>query len=315
MRIVRAATLSFAIISAAAFFAPISATAQVAQDRVIGASMNSLYNHGKYQNVPVWLHRMANADGGKRIWAQGTFDVRSNNPPSWSQNWMPEVKSPNLPRGDEASWARVNSASLSDMVIVTDNFSGPPVYVRSPSTNPREGGSVPMPNATDWVTEITNSVIAPFEANTNISPTYWIYEGWADGGRILGDDGSSDASGFAAWRDRTTKGMGYGEWFDNLVIALQEDTPAAAERIKIIPVARSMVSVMENTAVSSLASDDWFHDNAPHGRDTIYLLAAMITYSALFEEQAPMPDFTGARINEVFLNNYDSIAAHIFEQR
>ncbi len=308
----RAATFSLAIISAATFFTPTSATAQVAQDRVIGASMNSLYYHGRYQNVPTWLDRMADADGGKRVWAQGTYDVRSNNPPNWSQDWTPEVRSPNLPTDGSASWARANAASISDMIVVTDNFSGPPVYSNS-GTDPRQGGPVPIPNAADWVSEITNSIIQPFEANTAVPPTYWIYEGWADGGQILAEDGSSNARDFAAYRERTTKGYGYGEWFDNLVSALQEDTPDAASRIKIIPVARVMMSVMENTAVSTLDSVDWFHDDAPHGRDEIYLLAAMITYSALFEEQAPMPDFTGASINDVFKSNYDSIAAHVFE--
>ncbi len=309
----RAATLFLAIISASAFFTPTSVTAQVAQDRVIGASMNSLYYHGEYQNVPTWLDRMADADGGKRIWAQGTYDVRSNNPPSWTQNWLPAVKSPNLPTGESASWAKANAASISDMIIVTDNFSGPPVHDNT-GTDARVGGPVPIPDAADWVSEITNSIITPFEANTAVAPIYWIYEGWADGGNILNDDGSSSEGDFAAWRDRTTQGKGYGEWFDNLVTALKEDTPAAASRIKIIPIARIMVSVMENTAVSAMTSEDWFHDNSPHGRDEIYLLAAMITYSALFEEPAPKPDFTNAKITEVFQSNYDSIAAHVFEE-
>ena len=314
MKRVSAAFLIFAAIFAAASFDPTSAEAQVAQDRVIGASMNSLYYHtDEMQNIPVWLDRMADADGGKRITAQGTYDVRSNNPPNWTQDWLPEVASINLPTEGAQSWRRANLANITDMIIVTDNFSGPPVYTDT-GTNPRVGGPVPMPNAADWVSEITNSIITPFEANTDDTPAYWIYEGWADGGNIIAANGSASARKFAAWRERTTGGYGYGQWFDNLASALQEDTPAAASRIKVIPVARLMVSVMENTAASEMRSEDWFEDDAPHGRATLYLLASMIVYSTLYQEQAPMPDFRGAQIHEVFKSNYNSIAAHIFEE-
>ncbi len=314
MKRVRSAIFSFAVTTALVTLVPAIATAQVAQDRIIGASMNSLfYNDVEFQNVPRWLDRMADADGGKRIAVQGTYDVRSNNPPNWTQNWLPHVASLHLPTDSAASWSRANAANITDMIVVTDNFSGPPVYVDT-GTDPRVAGPVPMPNAADWVSEITNSVIVPFETNTDDNPTYWIYEGWADGGKIIAEDGTANSRNFAAWRERTTGGFGYGEWFDNLAAALQEDTPAAASRIKVIPVARTIVSVMENTAASALASSDWFKDDSPHGRDTLYLLAAMIVYTTLYQEQAPMPDFTGAQVNDVFKNNYNSIAAHIFEQ-
>jgi hypothetical protein len=314
MKFVNAAIFSFTTISAATSITPTSAAAQVAQDRIIGASMNSLYYHSnEFQNVPTWLDRMADADGGKRIAAQGTYDVRSNNPPNWTQNWLPDVASLHLPTEGAASWARANAANITDMIIVTDNFSGPPVYTDT-GTNPRVGGPVPIPNAADWVYEITNSIIVPFEANTDDDPTYWIYEGWADGGNILAENGTANAGNFAAWRDRTTGGLGYGQWFDNLAAALQEDTPAAASRIKVIPVARTIVSVMENTAASALASEDWFEDDAPHGRATLYLLASMIVYSSLYQEPAPMPDFTGTQINDVFRCKYNSIAVNIFDE-
>ncbi len=314
MKIFRSAIFCFAALSATALLTTTGATAQVAQDRVIGASMNSLFYHANdFRDVPTWLDRMADADGGKRIFAQGTFDVRSNNPPNWTQNWGPDVRPIGLPTEGGASWARANAVNITDMIIVTDNFSGPPVY-QDTGTNPRVAGPVPIPNAADWVSEITNSIITPFETNTDSDTIYWIYEGWADGGNVLSEDGSASSRDFAAWRTRTTGGFGYSEWFDNLVSALQEDTPAAASRIKIIPVARVMVSVMENTPVSALSSQDWFEDDAPHGRDTLYLLAAMIVYSAMFEEQAPMPIFNGAQVNEVFKSNYDLIAAHIFAQ-
>lgn len=313
MQFFRAALFSLATISTAASFTPTIVAADVPQTRIIGSSFNSLFFHTEaFQNVPMWLDLMAKADGGKRIAAQGTFDVRSNNPPNWNMTWLPHVPSLGFNLGRPTPWGTVDRVNMTDMVIVTDNFSGPPTYGDN-GGNPRVAGPVPIPNAADWVSEITNSIIVPFETNLNDDPIYWIYEGWADGGGVLSEDGSASNRKFAEWRDRTTEGFGYSAWFDALAAALQEDTPEAADRIKVIPVARMMVSVMENTAASALEPTDWFEDDAPHGTATLYLLASMVVYSSFFEEQPPKPDFNGTRVNAVFQDNYDSIAAHIFE--
>lgn len=309
MRFFAAAIFISTIISTTPVLAQTGTPTGVLQDRTIGASMNSLFYHSDdFQDVPTWLDRMADADGGKSVKAQGGYDSTSNNPPNWKQNWKPDVKSP----GASASWRAINAVNFTDVIIVPDNFSGPPAFENN-GTNPRVAGPVPRPGGGDWVTEIAG-IITPFEANTDDTPNYWVYEGWADAGRLLGEfTGEGSSRDFAKWRERTTTQFGYGEWFDNLVGALREDFPSVASRIKLIPVARVMVSVMENTAASALAAEDWFEDNAPHGQETCYLLVAMIVYSTLYQEQAPMPDFTGADINETFMKNYDSIAAHIHQ--
>lgn len=192
-----------------------------------------------------------------------------------------------------------------------DNLSGPPIGKGEP-IDPSVGGFIPRPTEEVWPDEL-ELVINNFEANTNDTPTYWIYEGWADAGGLLEENtGAGTAQKFADWRARTTDAFGYTTWFDNLLAQTKANVPTAASRIKIIPVARTMVSVMENTAASTITADEWFEDNAPHGHDTAYLLVAMIVYSTLYQEQAPMPDFTGADINDTFLHNYNSIAEHIF---
>lgn len=282
----------------------------VPQDRVLGVFENSLWDHADdYREVPEWLHRMTVANGGQSISGQGQFGFTqgwSKNPPDFDQDWLPEVATPDA----SASWASIDAAGFTDILLVTDNFSGPPA-LQNTGTNPRVGGDVPEGGADDYVTEFEDC-IAPFEANIDDSPRYWVYEPWADGDQLIDHPtGYASASDFAAWRERTTGGFGYGTWFDNLVAALKEDLPAVADRIGLIPTARVMVSVMENTPASTLDAVDWFEDSSPHGRDSCYVIAAAITYATLFQETPPQPDFTGASVHSSITSNWATIASHI----
>jgi hypothetical protein len=76
-------------------------------------------------------------------------------------------------------------------------------------------------------------------------------------------------------------------------------------------VARVLVSVMENTPASAMTCGEWFEDDAPHGRHTLYLIAGAITYSTLFGEAAPQPSFRGATIHASVASNWPAIASHI----
>jgi hypothetical protein len=177
----------------------------------------------------------------------------------------------------------VQNAGFTDILMVPDNFSGPPVFSGA-QTNPRLGGPVPEAGADDYVTEFEDC-IDPFEANTS-GVNYWVYEGWARGDDNLNGDGSGSSTQFSDWRAQTTTTYGYGGWFDSLTAALQADVPGAASRINLIPVARTRVSVMEMSELSAMSAGDWFFDDAPHGRDCCYLVAGANCYTATFQGQA-----------------------------
>ena len=160
------------------------------------------------------------------------------------------------------------------------------------------------------------AIIDGFELNLSNSPNYWIYECWPDGGPsgfpLIASDGSSTPTNFASWRARA--GGNWTTWYDNLVSQAKANVPGAASRIEMIPVCRAMVDVMENTALSSLDSDDWFVDDSPHGTQTCYLFAAMVTYTILMQQQAPTPSFTGTSVNSTFTSNYTTIAARLVSE-
>lgn len=287
-------------------FRTVPIVSAVLQDRVLGGSMNSLLYHADdYQAVPPWIKRMTDANGGQTITAQMSFASETASAPNYNQNWEPLVTSP----GATASWASIDSVNFTDMIIVTDNFSGPPI-LNGAETDPSIGGPVPRPAEGTWVTEWQN-IITAMAANTDDEPTFWLYEGWADGGQFLNADGSGTTQEFSDWRDLTTTTHGYTTWFDSLLSQTKANNSAIASRIKILPVARTLVSVMELASLSTLTAADWFEDDAPHGEDVCYLVAAMVCYTAMFEEQAPTPSFASTTVPAVFQSNYTAIAAHI----
>ncbi len=307
MRMICAAMFAVATLSAAPVLA------EIKQGRVTGAYMNSLYDR-----LPPFIDLLTKTHGGQAFAAQGSYGIQPPvSPPNWDQNWARlGVRTP----GAGNSWPAVDRANITDIFIVTDNFSGPPVYTsQGLDPDPSIGGPIPRapePGKAQYWTQEVADIISSHETNTKDTPIYWIYEGWADAGKILEEaTGAGSPKQFKAWRERTTTAMNYTGWFDNLLSQTQANFPDQASRIKMIPVARTMVSVMENTPASSITADEWFIDDAPHGSDTLHMLAAMIVYTAMFEEQAPKPSFNGLNIHQTFQDNYDTIAAHVFELR
>lgn len=284
----------------------------VLQDRVLGVYSHSLWahNYGTYAYNDIWLHRMAVADGGKTTEHSFTFNtIPGATPPSFNQN-PPGVTVP----GDSSTWTNTNANGYTDIVATIDNFNAPPLNA-SAETDPRLGGEIAYAGPTRLPVEHFVDVFSRWNAGTdNPDMKYWIYECWGDAGLVLNADGSGNASQFANWRGQTTDNHGYTQWYTDMLADVKEDLPAFADRIGILPVARVLVDVMENTAASVMTAGDWFEDDAPHGRDSTYLIAAAIVWSALYLEAAPQPSFTGASIHSSISSNWAAIASYINTQ-
>lgn len=299
----------------------------VAQDRVIGAHMNSTWWHSSSAAVPIWLHRMCVADGGKTMATRGDFDAFGDHasPPTYNDDNIPEITVPSSEIVSYTSWAEVNADGYTDTVYVTDNFQGPPTFsgdVTDPNSTDADG-LPPVSGAGSYVSEFI-ATITDKEANHTIPQNHWLYEIWGNGGLDLNADGSGTAQQFADWRSRTTDSTvwggtpstSYSNWFDTLLADTKANFAAdVADRIKMIPVARMWVDVMENTSASALGSDDWFEDTAPHGLGGHgYCVAAAVVYSCIFQEVAPTPDFTGHTFNSTVSSNWSEIATRIYDQ-
>lgn len=282
------------------------ATPSVLQDRRIGAYMHSLWNHASngYANTPMWLERMADADGGKSTMSRGEFGF------DWAANANPPVfndvaQNVTVVPGSYSNWTDVGNAGFTDVVVMADNFQGPPVLTNG-ETDPSIGGTCPQTPNRLYGDEM-REILQPWSDNlggTNV----WLYSNWAEG-RTIASDGTASAADFEAWRN-VTSGVA-ATWYRNLETILKADAALSAHTINLIPVGEVLVSVMENTPASVMVAGDWFEDEAPHGQTSCYVIAGAIVYTAMFQEQAPEPSFTGATVHSSITGNWSTIAAHI----
>ncbi|MCC7321179.1 MAG: calcium-binding protein [Rubellimicrobium sp.] len=264
-----------------------------AGDGAMGAFFfgNSLIWHqdgGDESAVPYWLALMAQA-GGQGFAADGTWgfpaDFARALPPSsdWRIGGVARLMSDN-PRS-------FRMAGFDAAILAPPNF----VQWAAPDRDTLDGAMSDLIGRTfDWT------------RNQGIARLY-IYEGWPD----MGDSGAfpPEPQAFAAWRDHA-RGA-YDLWYRDLTARLAAGLPGA--EVGLIPVARVMAGLLAEGPLAALAPGDLFVDDAPHGTPAAYLLAAMITHSALQAEPAPAIALP-AGIPPVLRDNYPAIAEAIWRE-
>ncbi|MFK7787803.1 MAG: T9SS type A sorting domain-containing protein [Crocinitomicaceae bacterium] len=72
----------------------------------------------------------------------------------------------------------------------------------------------------------------------------------------------------------------------------------------MIPVGPAISNLLSQSPFDQIAIDTLYEDDAPHGRPTIYFLAAMTTYMAMYGEPTPSSYQVPAIIDPIVANNY-----------
>ena len=83
--------------------------------------------------------------------------------------------------------------------------------------------------------------------------------------------------------------------------------------VQLIPVASVMAELFLDGPLQGLSLDDLYVDSAPHGTETVYFLASMITYREVFGEAPPAGFDVPDVINPLVADNYDAINTRIGE--
>ena len=248
---------------------------------------NSLIWHaegGDESAMPYWLARMA-AAAGVPLAMDGTWgfpaDFARALPPSsdWHIDGVARLMSGN-PRS-------FRMAGFESVILAPPNF----VQHLPPGQELPDGATVELVRRSfDW-------------AGRQGVRRFLLYQGWADMdglGRF-----PPDARAWGRWRDWT---LGpYDDWYRDLAGQLRAALPGA--RIEVIPVARVMAELAEGP-LAALGPADLYVDDAPHGTPDAYLLAAMVTWSALTGSAAPeiaLPDSIAAPLR----GDYPAIAEAI----
>ena len=113
--------------------------------------------------------------------------------------------------------------------------------------------------------------------------TFYIYENWPDMAPYL-ENGFPPTE--TEWMDYNEYLNGeFHDWFieyhDSVLGRFSESC------MQMIPVGPLVSELLFTTPFDQITVADLYEDDAPHGRATIYFLAALVTYMAFYEEPAP----------------------------
>ncbi|MHA6346809.1 calcium-binding protein [Roseivivax sp. CAU 1761] len=223
---------------------------------------NSLVHHPEAAatNVPYWLAEMAEA-GGRSLALAGQWgflrDFAAKPPaPQWSGPGIAEFR----PEG----------AGAPDTVIIA-----PANFIQDQPADAAYRGDATSP---------LEATLAVIDRSLEAAPgaRILIYEGWPDMAPFLrrfppAERGLARYHAFAQGA--------YHAWFRDYVAALRAARPEA--RIALAPVAPLLSRAMGAAPLDALAAEDFYLDDAPHGTEATYFLAAMALYAALFDAAPP----------------------------
>lgn len=112
----------------------------------------------------------------------------------------------------------------------------------------------------------------------------YIYENWPDmASFITGEAFPPNPTELADYNEFTQND--FHQWWLAYHDALRNARPE--RNIKMIPVGPILSKLYENTNVGQIPITELYEDNAPHGRPTLYFLAGLTTYMAMYRQKLP----------------------------
>jgi hypothetical protein len=257
---------------------------------------NSLIHHqtpSDETTVPHWLHHLA-LTGGKTFAVDGQWGFLRNfekDLPPTDQWSFKEAKS---------GWNRDNTAfaraGFNTIMVNPANF-----IQYQPADTPYDGDNpdnqTPL-GATlalfDWLEQQTSG------------QKYYVYEGWADMASFA-DPVPEDALALQKYHDYNIGE--YHAWYEDYVRRVREGRPDLD--VNLIPVASILSKLFTETELKDIKPTDLYSDNAPHGTNNTYFLAAMVTYTMIYGEKAPASFVAPASLHPLIRDNYGAIAEKI----
>lgn len=263
---------------------------------------HSLINHEAQVNptpsnetsVPHWFHLLA-AEAGYGYATSGQYGFlpgHASNLPPFAQ-WGFDI----VPPAWDSDSEPFSDADFDNIMITPANFIQyqPPGY--------------PYYNDTLSPLDYT-STIFDWTAQQEDSLVFYIYENWPDMAGFLGNGFPPSANEWSQYN--TYLNAGFHDWFleyhDSLILAHPNSC------VRMIPTGPVISKLLAQSPFDQIAIDTLYEDDAPHGRPTIYFLAALVTYMAMYEEPAPMTFQVPSIIDNIIANNYATVVNFIWNE-
>lgn len=142
------------------------------------------------------------------------------------------------------------------------------------------------------------------------SLTFYVYENWPDMAPYLNNGFPPSNSEWNDFNDYLNDD--FHNWFleyhDSLII----NYPNLC--IKMIPVGPIISKLLFQEPFNQIPINSLYEDDAPHGRPTVYFLAALSTYMAMYEEKAPSSFLPPSIIHPTIIDNYQTVVDFIWDE-
>ena len=138
----------------------------------------------------------------------------------------------------------------------------------------------------------------------------YIYENWPDMAGFLSNGVPASTMEFANYNDYT---LGeFHAWWLVYHEAVMQQRPDLD--VKMVPVGPIISKLLTETDLANIPFSDLYEDDAPHGRPTIYFLASLITYMAMYGMEAPADFEVPNTVHELVRTNYDTTIFFIWDE-
>jgi hypothetical protein len=135
------------------------------------------------------------------------------------------------------------------------------------------------------------------------TPTIYIYENWPDMAPFTQEPFDPSMTEFANY-NAVVLGD-FHDWWLELQDSILISHPT--KNVRMIPVGPMISELLTTSPFDTLDAIDLYSDNSPHGKSSIYFLAGLATYMAIYEVQAPNNYVVPQFIHQVFQDNYSFI--------
>lgn len=242
-------------------------------------------------SIPHWMHFLSQDAGHTfKVSGQYGFLPQHANLPPIAQWGFDSV---------EGAWDSDNEsfseANFNNVIITPGNF----IQWQSPQENyPME--SVSPISATESIFNWCNQQ----EDDLN----FYIYENWPDMAPYLSNGFPPSEDEWISYNEYLT--TEFKNWFLEYHDALVESFPNSC--IKMIPVGTLISDLLGQSPYDAIPVQELYEDDAPHGRASIYFLASIISYMAIYEEKAPLNFDVPSIIHPIINNNYNQIVERLW---
>lgn len=244
-------------------------------------------------SVPHWFHLLAAEAGyGYATSGQYGFIPQHANLPPIAQ-WGFDI----VPPAWDSDHEMFSEADFDNILITPGNF----IQYQPPHVNYYNDNQSPLDYTSqifDWCAQQEDSLV------------FYIYENWPDMAGYLNNGFPASTTEWAAYNNDLNGS--FHDWFleyhDSLILA------HPAHCVRMIPVGPVISHLLFQPPFDQIAVDTLYEDDAPHGRPTIYFLAALVTYMAMYEEPAPMSFQVPSIIDNIVANNYATVVNFIWNE-